>query len=136
MPEHLQRKGLTIMHVTLARIVPQDTIHHDLLLSLVEPAVLATEFGRRLRWGWWQVEVRYDTNTACQRAFQREQPSPAFQATNTCHVKDAESHECRDDGGRLIRHPEERQPDRKFVACVPVGEIQDVVRNESAFDHT
>ena len=48
-PECLRRQRLTVVHVALAGIVADDTIDHDVLLALVEPAFFASKSALGLR---------------------------------------------------------------------------------------
>ena len=51
-------------------------------------------------------------------------------------VENAEGEESGDDVGGLVGDPEEAKADGQFEAGVEVAEVQDVVGNESAFQHT
>lgn len=66
------------MKLTFARIIPQNTIYHDLLLTLIEPSVLSTELACCLRGRGGQIEVRDDTDEAGQGTLQGKEPSLEF----------------------------------------------------------
>lgn len=74
LPEHRQRQCLPVMHGSLTWIVPQDSVHHNLFFSFVEPSVFAAEFGSGLSWGGWKVKVGNDANQTSKCSFQSEQP--------------------------------------------------------------
>jgi hypothetical protein len=44
---------LPVVHITLARVIAKKSIHHDILLTFIEPAIFATEpiFGLARTWG-------------------------------------------------------------------------------------
>ena len=50
-------------------------------------------------------------------------------------VEDAEGEEGGDDAGGLVGDPEEAEADRQFEAGVKVAEVEDVVGDETAFQH-
>ena len=60
LPQHSEAQTLAVMHVSLAGIISQNSVDHDLLLSLIEPPVLAAEwipiFARCLSRAWGQVK--------------------------------------------------------------------------------
>lgn len=35
--------NIPIVHITLARIITKQSIHHDILFTLIKPSILATE---------------------------------------------------------------------------------------------
>ncbi len=88
-PERRECESLTVVHVALARVIAENTICDDLLFALVEPPVLSTKLRGSLVWGWWEVEVRDDTDDAGQGTLKGEQPRPTWHAVNATHVKNA-----------------------------------------------
>jgi len=48
LPEHAEREGLSVVHVSFAGVVSQDSVDHDLFFSFVEPAIFAAELGGSL----------------------------------------------------------------------------------------
>lgn len=51
-------------------------------------------------------------------------------------MEDATGEESGDYAGELVRDPEEAEADGQFEACVKVAEVEDVVGDETAFQHT
>lgn len=51
-------------------------------------------------------------------------------------MEDAKGEESGDYAGELVRDPEEAKADGQFEACVKVAEVEDVVGDETAFQHT
>lgn len=129
-PELAKSEPLAIVHVALGRIVPEDTVHHDLLLPLVEPAVFAAEIAGGLCGRGRKVEVRYDPDQAGYHALKSEEPSPARQAIMATKSEDTIGQEGGDYGCGLVRDPKEGEAAGKFLGFVEVREIQDAVRND------
>ena len=134
-PERARRERLPIVHVAFARVVANDTVHHDEFLPLVEPAVLAAEpaLGLRRRRG--QVDEGGESDQAGEEALEGEEPAPARDAVVPAQVEDAEGEEGGDDARGLVGDPEEAEADGQFEAGVEVAEVEDVVRDEAAFQH-
>lgn len=53
----------------------------------------------------------------------------------SAQVEDAEGEESGDDAGGLVGDPEEAEADGQFEARVEVAEVEDVVGDETAFQH-
>ena len=53
----------------------------------------------------------------------------------SAQVQDAEGEEGGDDAGGLVGDPEETEADGQFDARVEIAEVEDVVRDEAAFQH-
>lgn len=101
-PEHLGGDSLAIMHASLAGVVAEHPVDHDLLLVLVEPAVLATEPAFGLCRGCWHPEHRDDANHAGDEAFEGKEIAPAASAVTVAHMQKAKGKECANDRGGLV----------------------------------
>ena len=134
-PEGARRERLPVVHVPLAGIVAQDAVHHDALLALVEPAVAAAEPAPRLRRRGGQVQEGDESDAARQEALEGEEPAPPREAVVPAQVQDAEGEEGGDYAGGLVGDPEEAEADGQFDARVEIAEVEDVVRDEAAFQH-
>lgn len=124
------------MHVAFAGVVADDAVDHDVFFALAEPAVLAPEpalgLGRRRG----QIQEGNEADQAGDETFQGEEPAPAREAVVAAQVEDAEGEEGGDYAGELVRDPEEAEADGQFEAGVEVAEVEDVVGDEAAFQHT
>lgn len=134
LPEHYRRQSLTVVHVTFAGIVSQNTIHHDFLLPLVEPPFEPTELGSCLSRRRWQVPPGHDADESSQCSLECEEPPPSFEAVEPCHVENAVRHERGNDTRGLVGYPEKRQPSWELLACVPVRQVENIVRYEATFN--
>ena len=103
---------------------------------LVEPSFPSTEDRRRLGWRWWEVKECRDSDDAGYRPFNCKQPAPATQAIDTSKLKETQCKECSNNASELICAPEETQASGKFFASIPIGQVEDIVRDESTFDQT
>lgn len=56
LPEHARRNSLAVVHTSLARVVPENTVDHDFFLVFGEPSLLTAEPASGLGWGWWHPE--------------------------------------------------------------------------------
>lgn len=74
-PEHLERQALAIVHISFGRVITEDTVDHDLLLSFAEPSLLTAKPARSLGWRGREVEVSDDPDDAGESSFQGEEPS-------------------------------------------------------------
>ena len=115
------------MHGALAGIVAENSVDHDLLFVLAEPAVFAAEaalgLGRRCR----HPKDGNDTNDACDETFVGEQISPASVAV--VNVDKAVGQKCTYDGRGLVRCPKEAETDGQFPRFVKVREKENRVGN-------
>ena len=134
-PERLGGERLPVMHIALAGVITQDAIHHNELLALGEPAILAAEAARGLSGRGRQVEEGDEADAAGQHALEGEEPAPAREAVVAAQVEDAEGEESGDDARALVRDPEEAEADRQLEASVEIAEVEDIVRDEAALEH-
>lgn len=72
LPEAREVHSLPVVHISLGRIVSQETIDEDLLLALREPALFATEPVGRLAWTWGHQSPAQNTDNGCDDAFDQE----------------------------------------------------------------
>ena len=135
-PEGAGRQRLPVVHVPFAGVVAQDAVHHDALLALVEPAVAAPEPAPRLRRRGRQVQEGNESDAAGQEALEGEEPAPPCKVVVPAQVQDAEGEEGGDYAGGLVGDPEETEADGQFDARVEIAEVEDVVGDEAAFQHT
>ena len=135
-PEGLGRQRLPVVHVAFAGVVAEDTVDHDALLALVEPAFLAAEPAPRLRGRGGQVQEGNETDAAREEALEGEEPAPAREAVVPAEVQDAKGEEGGDYAGGLVGDPEETEADGQFEAGVEIAEVEDVVGDETALQRT
>lgn len=101
-PEVSSCKILTVVHVSLAGIIAQDTGDHNDFLPLGEPTVLSTEVTGGLCWRWWEVEVRNNTNQGGKTTLKGKEPSPSLPSIVSAKTKNSESKESRNDTGEVV----------------------------------
>lgn len=128
-PEHLGGDSLAIVHASLAGVVAEHTVDHDLFLVLVEPAVLATEPAFGLCRGCGHPKHRDDSDHAGDEAFESKEIAPAASAVAVVHMQEAISEECANDRGDLVRDPEVTQSHGQFGRFIPKRKEQDRIGN-------
>lgn len=111
-PEERGCQALSVVHTSLGRIIPQNPVDHDDLLTLGKPAVLPSKPTRRLCRARRQVKPRKNTDQDGHRPLQSKHPSPTSPCRHVSQVQDAKSQEGADDEGADVAAPEETQPDR------------------------
>lgn len=133
-PEESRGDGLTIMHAALAGVVADDPVHHDLLLVLGEPAVLAAEPALGLCGRGGHPECGDDADDPGDEAFVGEEVAPGAAAGGVFDVEEAEGEEGADDAGEGVRDPEAGEAFGELAGFVEEGQEQDCVGDESALE--
>jgi hypothetical protein len=83
-----------------------------------------------------KVKESRDTYKARNCTFNGKEPPPTSQAIDSPKLEKTKRKECPNNACELVRCPEEAQAPWKFFPRIPVGQIEDVVGNESTFDQT
>lgn len=120
-PEPAWCDCLPVVHIALARVVPQYSVDNNSQLAVCEPALGPVPrfcLDSRSR----HEEERCHADEECEQTFEQEQPSPASQAIHLVQMKDSEGEERGGDGCHAEGGPEEAETDGQFPACVEVGE--------------
>jgi hypothetical protein len=63
---------IPVIHITLAGIIAKKSIHHDVLFTLVEPAIFTTEPTLGLAWAWGHENPRKETDDESGNRFEEE----------------------------------------------------------------
>lgn len=123
----VEKLDLPVIHVTLAGIISEKTVDQDSLLSVGEPALLATEpvlgLGRTGR----HQTPREDADDEGDDTLEEEEPAPTTPSSNTSHLKHTSSNQRPDNVDCAKGCPEERQSDGKLVRFVKVSQPEDDV---------
>lgn len=112
LPQQLGRHRLAVVHGALAGVVPDDSVHHDLLLPFAEPSVSSPEPAGRLSRRRRHVERRENTDQAGDETLEGKEVPPGLMAV--VNVQEAKGKECADNGGGFVGDPESAQTDRKL----------------------
>ena len=107
---------MTLLTMITSSRLQRQRCHYQRLTarSLGEPSIWPEPFlGLRRTRG--QVEVCPKTDSKGQGTFDREEPSPAFQAAVSAELEQTSRHERANDVGSCQRYPEERQSDGELV---------------------
>ena len=114
-PQALEINSLSVMHISLGRIVSQNSINYDDFLSLSEPTIRSEPslcLGRRGS----HCEPGPDAYRKCDTSFNQKEPSPTSQAVQASHAQNAERQDWSDDVDDAEGHPEECEAGGEFSA--------------------
>lgn len=69
LPEQLQANSLTVVHVALAWVIPEQAVDENLFFSLGKPPILSTEEAPSLGWSWWHETTGEKPDNQCEKTF-------------------------------------------------------------------
>lgn len=128
----LKGTDLAVVHVALGGVVTEQAVHHDRLLTLGKPAILAAEPVAGLRGSGRHEAPGEDADDQSKDTLDQEQPLPPGPAIDTAHLQDASREERSDnvDGGQ--GGPEPGKTGGQFARLVEVGEPEHDVGDKPA----
>ncbi|KAH3673865.1 hypothetical protein OGATHE_001845 [Ogataea polymorpha] len=134
-PDHLEGQSLTVVHVALGRVVSEDPIHDDFLLSLGEPS-LFVPWLLSLHSTRHHQEPRNNSNGERRKTFHHEKPCPASLARMPTQVEQSVGLESGNNLRQRQTGPEKTQSDGKLAGSEKIGHPQNQVWNEASLENS